>query len=157
MFIRIATLEDTERVAHLNHELDLIHASYHPLYKLKENAFELSLPYLKEKIERSVLGDGLVLVAQEDGIVGFLTCTVTDITAPQWENSKVGHIILAYVIPACRHRGIASALVKEAFKWLKERKVEYVDLDVAVENREAIAAWASMGFKLHRHNMIYEL
>jgi ribosomal protein S18 acetylase RimI-like enzyme len=69
----------------------------------------------------------------------------------------MGHIGPVYVIPAYRRRGIAAALMKEALKWLKERKVEYADLNVCVENAIANAAWTAMGFKPHQRNLIKKL
>jgi hypothetical protein len=47
--------------------------------------------------------------------------------------------------------------MKEALKWLKERKVEYADLNVCVENAIANAAWTAMGFKPHQRNLIKKL
>jgi ribosomal protein S18 acetylase RimI-like enzyme len=156
MLVRIATPEDSERVARLNYDLALCHVSFHPLYRLKENASELSLAYIKDKIEKSTLGDGLVLVAQDKGIVGYLMCSIKD-QHPNVEIRKIGHIGLVYVIPAYRRRGIAAALMKEALKWLKERKVEYVDLNVDVQNATAFAAWTAIGFEPHRRNLVKKL
>ncbi len=156
MLVRMATFEDSERVARLNDDLARCHVSYHPLYRLKENASGLSLSYIKDRIEKSKLGDGLVLVAQDEDIVGYLTCSIKD-QPLSWEIEKIGHIGVVYVIPAYRRRGIAAALVKEALKWLKERKVEYVDLNVDVRNAAAFAAWTAMGFKPHQRNIIQKL
>ncbi len=157
MLVRKATLEDVERVAQLNHDLGLHHGPYHQLYSLKENALELVLPYIKEKIEKSALGDSLILVAQDKEIVGFLMCAITDLRDPQWKIGKMGHIGAVYVVPAYRRRGIAAALMKEALKWMKESKVEYVELNVDVQNVAANAAWTAMGFKPHRCNLIRKL
>jgi ribosomal protein S18 acetylase RimI-like enzyme len=73
------------------------------------------------------------------------------------EIQKMGHIAAVYVIPAYRRQGIASALMKEALKWMKERKVEYVSLNVVVQNAEAIAAYTAMGFKPNQCNLIQKL
>jgi len=157
MLVRKATLEDVERVAQLNHDLGLHHGPYHQLYSLKENALELVLPYIKEKIEKSALGDSLILVAQDKEIVGFLMCAITDLRDPQWKIGKMGHIGAVYVVPAYRRRGIAAALMKEALKWMKNREVEYVDLNVVAQNSAAIAAWKALGFELVSHNSIQKL
>jgi ribosomal protein S18 acetylase RimI-like enzyme len=156
MLVRIATPEDSERVARLNDDLALCHVSYHPLYRLKENASEQSLAYIKDKIEKSTSGDGLVLVAQDKDIVGYLMCSIKD-QNPMVEIRKMGHIGPVYVIPAYRRRGVAAALMKEALKWLKEREVEYADLNADVQNAVAIAAWTAMGFKPHWLNLIKKL
>ncbi len=156
MLVRMATLKDSEQVAQLNHDLDLHHVPYHPLSRLKENASELTLACIKNKIEKSMLGDGLVLVAQEKDIVGYLTCSIID-QYPSKEIPKKGHIGMVYVTPAYRRKGIAAGLMKEALKWMKEREVEYVDLNVNVQNATGNAAWIALGFKPHRHNLIRKL
>jgi ribosomal protein S18 acetylase RimI-like enzyme len=152
----MATPEDSEQVARLNNELALCHVSYHPLYRLKENASELSLVYLKDKIGKSKSGDDLVLVAQDKDIVGYLMCSIKD-QHPSREIQKIGHIGGVYVIPRYRCRGIAAALMKEALKWLKKRKVEYVDLNVDVQNTAAVAAWTALGYKPYQYNLIQKL
>jgi ribosomal protein S18 acetylase RimI-like enzyme len=156
MLVRIATLEDSKQVAQLHIDLDFCHVSYHPLYRLKQNASDLSIAYIKDKIEKSASGDSLVLVAQEKDIVGYLTCSINE-QRPDTEIQKIGHIGGVYVIPAYRRRGIAAALIKEALEWLKERKIEYVDLNVDVRNVGAFAAWTGMGFKPHRRNLVKKL
>jgi len=152
----MATFEDSGQVAQLNNDLSKCHVSFHPLYVLKENASELGLAYIKDKIEKSRLGENLVLVAQDENIVGYLMCSIND-QHPSAEIRKIGHIGAVYVIPAYRRRGIASALMKEALKWLKEHKVEYADLNVDVQNATAVAAWKAMGFKPHQCNLTKKL
>jgi ribosomal protein S18 acetylase RimI-like enzyme len=115
MLVRTATLKDSEQVAKLNHELDLHRVPYHPLSRLKENASELTLACIKNKIEKSNAGDGLVLVAQDKDIIGYLTCSIID-QYPSKEIPKIGHIGMVYVTPAYRRKGIAAALLKDTVK-----------------------------------------
>lgn len=155
--MRVAAPEDSERIAELYRDLALFHVSYHSIYEVRENVSELSLVLIKDKIEKSISGDGLVLVAQDDGIVGFLSCSITERTNPNWQIHKTGHIGAVYVILEYRRRGITAALMKEALKWMKNREVEYVDLNVDVQNTAAIAAWTALGFKPHQYNLIQKL
>ena len=155
--MRKATPEDSERIAELNRELSLQHVPYHPIYSLKENASEATVVYIREKIEKTKSEDTLALVAQENDIVGFLTCSIKDRNNPNWQTSKIGHIGGVYVTPAYRRQGVAAALMEEAFKWLRERKIEYVDLNVVVQNTEAIAAYSALGFEPLQHNLIKKL
>jgi ribosomal protein S18 acetylase RimI-like enzyme len=153
----MATPEDSGRIAELNTELSLCHVSYHPIYHVKENASELTRAYVKDKIDKSIAGEGLVLVAQDKDIVGFLTCTITDRNDPNWEIRKIGHIGGVYVTPEYRRRGIAAVLMKEAFEWMKNREVEYVELNVVVQNAAGIAAWTALGFKPLQQHLIQKL
>jgi ribosomal protein S18 acetylase RimI-like enzyme len=152
----MAVPEDSERVAELNWDLDFYHVSYHPIYHVKENA-SVTLAYVKDRIEKSIAGDGLVLVAQDKVIVGFLSCSITDRSNPNWEIRKLGHIGPVYVIPEYRCRGVARALMKEALKWMKNREVTYVELNVVVKNAAAIAVWTALGFEPVSHNFIQKL
>ncbi len=156
MLVRIATSEDSKKIALLNHDLDIQHSSYSPMYRLRENASELSAAYITDWIEKSTSGDGLVLVAQEEDIIGFLACSINDYY-PHMEIRKIGHIMAVYVVPAYRRRGIATALMKQALKWMKEHKIEYVNLNVDVQNDAAIAAYKAMGFKPNQSNLIQKL
>jgi ribosomal protein S18 acetylase RimI-like enzyme len=152
----MATPEDSTRIAELTWDLNFHHVSYHPIYHVKENA-SVALAYVKDKIEKSMSGDGLVLVAQDDDIVGFLSCSIMDRGNPNWEIRRLGHIGPVYVIPEYRRRGIAAAMIKAALKWMKNREVEYVDLNVVVKNAAAIAAWAALGFEPVSYNFIQKL
>jgi ribosomal protein S18 acetylase RimI-like enzyme len=153
----MATPKDSERIAELSRDLSLHHVSYHPIYDVKENVSEMTRAYIKDKIEKSISGDGLVLVAQDGDIVGFLTCSITDRNDPNWKIRKIGHIGGVYVTPDYRRRGIAAALIKEALKWMKNREAEYVELNVVVQNSAAMAAWTALGFKPLQQHLIQKL
>ena len=157
MLVRKTTLEDSQRIAQLYRDLALYHVSYHPTYRVKEHASELALAAVRDKIEKSLSGEELLLVAQNGGVVGFLSCGINERKDPNYEIRKIGHIGGVYVVPEYRNQGAATALLKEAMRWLKERKVEYADLNVDVRNAAAITAWTAMGFKPHQYNLIQKL
>ncbi len=50
------------------------------------------------------------------------------------------------VAPAWRRHGIGRALVEEALAWIVHRRVDRVEVRVAVGNREGHAFWRSQGF-----------
>jgi ribosomal protein S18 acetylase RimI-like enzyme len=154
--VRRATPEDSERVAELNWDLDFYHVSYHPIYHVKENA-SVTRAYIKDRIEKSMSGDGLVLVAQDKDIVGFLSCSILDRSNPNWEIRKIGHIGPVYVIPEYRRRGTGRALIKEALKWMKTHEVEYVELNVVAQNSAGAAAWKALGFEPVSYNLIQKM
>jgi len=153
----MAIPEDSQRIAELSRELGLHHVSYHPIYHVKEKVSEQTLPYIRDKIERANSGDGLVLVAQNDIIVGFLMCSIMERNDPNWQVRKIGHIGAVYVTPEYRRRKVAAALMKEALKWLKSSKIEYVDLNVVIQNEASVAAWIALGFKPLQINMIQKI
>lgn len=157
MLVRVAALEDAEAVAKLSRELSLHHTPYHPVYHTRENAADSTLTYIKDRIQKSLSGDGLVLVAQDQEVVGYLTCSIQDRPDPNWVIKSLGHIGATYVAPAYRRRGVAAALVKEALKWLKAHEVEYVDLNVVAQNSGSVAAWTALGFKPLCYNLIQKI
>lgn len=157
MHVRKAILEDAEAIAQLHHELGVYHEPYHPIYSLNENPPQSAIALWKDKIKNSTSGDGLVLVAEDKDVVGFLNCIINDRNNPNWKIRKTGHIGAVYVSPAYRRRGVAKALIEEALKWLKEQKIEYVDLNVSVQNPAATAAWTALGFKPHQQVLIQKI
>lgn len=154
MLVRVATLQDAEAVAKLSRELSLYHVIFHPVYNTREGEVDSALEYIKDKIKKSLFGDGLVLVAQDPEIVGYLTCNIQDRPDPNWEIRKIGHIGSVYVVSSHRRMGIAAALVKEASAWLKKHEVEYIDLNVVAQNTDSVAFWTALGFKPLCYNLI---
>lgn len=157
MHVRKATLEDAERIAQLKHDLAVHHVPYHSMYHLNETPPELIIANVADRIKSSIAGDSLVLVAEDKVVVGFLNCGINDRNGPEWEIRKTGHIGGVYVTPAYRRRGVAKALIQEALKWLKEQKIEYVDLNVAVQNAAAVAAWTALGFKPYQDILVQKI
>ena len=50
------------------------------------------------------------------------------------------------VSPVCRRQGVGSALVAAAKRWARDRRYEYLELDVLAQNSEAIALYEAQDF-----------
>ena len=66
-------------------------------------------------------------------------------------------LVSVAVAPACRGRGIASALMRSTLRRLRLRRVRQLTLAVRVSNRHAQALYAKFGFaRLRRVRRYYE-
>lgn len=85
---------------------------------------------------REELGRGLFLAAVEgEAVVGYVGCqTVLD----------EGYITNVAVLPSCRRRGIAEALLRELLR--QAEGLAFVTLEVRASNRPAAALYEKLGF-----------
>ena len=85
---------------------------------------------------REELGRGLFLAAVEgEAVVGYVGCqTVLD----------EGYITNVAVLPSCRRRGIAEALLRELLR--QAEGLAFVTLGVRASNRPAAALYEKLGF-----------
>lgn len=79
-------------------------------------------------------------VARENGkIIGY---------AGFWHVADEGDITNVAVLPECRRKGVATALVGELVKEAKKRSLALLTLEVRCSNTAAIALYESFGFKI---------
>ena len=101
------------------------------------------------------------LVAELNGkVVGYVMTRVERSIGyvSRFFPKKVGHIVSIAVLPEFRRRGIATALMKEAIKRLKEiYGVKEVYLEVRVSNETAIKLYEKLGFQKVRRLKYYYL
>lgn len=57
-----------------------------------------------------------------------------------------GFIDEVYVKPKHRGNGVATILIKEAIEWINEKNCSLVELDVKIQNKEAISLYKKIGF-----------
>jgi ribosomal-protein-alanine N-acetyltransferase len=77
-------------------------------------------------------------VAEENGrIIGYVISSVRD---------GKGNIVSIAVLPEFRRKGIGSRLMEESLNFLS-KKVDYVELQVGVSNKEAIGLYRRLGFE----------
>ncbi len=85
------------------------------------------------------------LLIAEDGygrVAGYALVRV----GLRWLGTRRGGITSIAVDPAQRRRGLGSALMSAALKYLRENGVEQADLEVDVSNRAAQSLYESFGF-----------
>ena len=107
------------------------------------------------------LWDKAFLVAEvNDRIVGYVMTRVERSMGyvSRFFPKKVGHIVSVAVLPELRRKGIATALMKEVIKRLKEiYGVKEAYLEVRVSNEPAIRLYEKLDFKKVRRLRYYYL
>jgi len=96
-------------------------------------------PWRAEDFEDLLEGDGVFGFLASDGQArGVILCRIA---AEEMEVLTIG------VPPDARRRGIAKALMQAALAAARQAKAAACFLDVAVDNRAAVALYARLGFR----------
>jgi len=91
---------------------------------------------------RADIEGGAVYVAEDDeGAVGVVRAT-----GPEKGRS---HVVLVHVRPRARRQGVATALLREAVREMKEKGATIVSLEVLWDNDTARTVWKRLGFREH--------
>lgn len=109
-----------------------------------EIAYPASFADLPHRLERS----GCILVAEEDGICGWLAMSVNDACSL----ASVDHLIVS---PERRREGIGTALLREAVKVAREMRLRVVLLACQAKNGPAIAFCRRLGLEFCGYNEQY--
>jgi ribosomal protein S18 acetylase RimI-like enzyme len=75
----------------------------------------------------------------------------------QVEGDRITHIFLLYVMPSHRRQGIATALVRHAEQWTKQRGDRKISLQVFVQNQPALNLYQKLGYHPQSISMIRTL
>jgi ribosomal protein S18 acetylase RimI-like enzyme len=102
---------------------------------------------IRESVARHAVG-GTLLVARDDGVVGFAMVTVETGTFEQ--DCTRGVVENLYVVPGRRDEGIGTALLDAAEATLADRDVDIVSLEVMADNERARAFYRRRGYDPHR-------
>lgn len=98
-------------------------------------------------------GSSLCLIAEVDSSpVGSLIAKETVPFLPFSQIKRAGEIVMCWVEPGVRNRGVATSLISESESWFRERGINHVELSFIVGNTEAEAVWERLGYKPFRIN-----
>ena len=147
--IRLATFEDAEQICKLYNEFFVYNAELQPeYYKAAKESGEYP---------QSVIADenADILVAVESSvIVGFIH--IRKAQTPPF-GSVVPHnyaeIIDYFVTASYRNKGIGAELMNFAKQWSREQNLEYIELSVLSNAKEAIYFYECKGFNTASHTM----
>jgi len=110
--------------------------------KIRLKGFE---KYIKSKLS-------YVIVAEDKKeIIGFGKAIV------EKNRRKFGATPMLYVKKEFRRRSVASKIKKELLKWLKSKKVKYVNTEMFIKNKPSINLNKKFGFKIIAVRMQKEL
>lgn len=77
---------------------------------------------------------------------GFAQCQLRHDYVEGTETSPVGYLEGIYVVPSCRHRGFARALLRACENWAEEMGCTEFASDCELTNSDGYAFHKSMGF-----------
>nr|WP_281241405.1 GNAT family N-acetyltransferase [Salimicrobium halophilum] len=140
MDYRPLDIDDAQQFLKLNKELD---ESGYMLYAPGERKMSVEeQQQLIHKITEDPSSD--LLVGEENGeITGFILMKGNELE----RNRHAAYLALG-VKEAWRGQGIGKALLRQAFRWAREKGVSRLELTVLKGNKTAIHMYKQMGFKI---------
>ena len=141
--VRVAQMQDLDRVAALWSAITRHHEALDPLFRMRSGA-EGELRELLASLRRDP--DAEIFVWDEDGDLPGLCIVRIDRAPPILEEIERAEITDLGVRKDHRRRGIGRVLVRRALRWVKEGGVERVEIHVAHGNTEGQAFWRAQGF-----------
>lgn len=140
--IRNATHDDIPAIAKLYREQFREMAKLIPDF-IKEG--DQSTEFLENTISNE---DSDILVCENNGeVVGFILLQAK--VRPDFDfmiPGKYCYIMDVIVTEAHRNKGFGTALMNSAKDWAREKKCDFINLDVLVNNPAAIALYEKLGF-----------
>ncbi len=110
----------------------------HNICVIEDDSFQEPYPpSLFEKLLHECPTSFFVAASQPDRLVGYCVSSI---------NGKFAHLISIAVLRDQRGKGVGSALLDTLLKRLEARGVKELNLEVNVQNREAIALYVRRGF-----------
>ncbi len=149
MNIRLATLDDVKAVSALYCEFFAFHAELQPEYS---RAAKESGSYPAHIIASG--NEDLIVAEVDAAIVGFLH--ILEDKTPSYDSvvpHRFAECVDLYVAPKYRKQGIASALLNAAKNWVRSRCLDYIELKVVADNKNAIDFYSRQGFHTAMHTM----
>jgi len=124
---------------------------FEALYRLDQRCYPPGIAYSRFALHAflSERGAQAFVAEEESALVGFVL--VRQMSAGR------GHIITLDVEEAHRRRGLGTALLAAAERWLAAQGVARVRLETATDNHPAVAFWQKAGYRLRRVRRGYYL
>ena len=153
MEVRLAALEDIEHLCHLFTEFFAYNAALQPEYcnaAIEDGKY----PEVVIKDEKADM-----LIAIENGIIVGFMHVIESKTPPYKPIVPHGYAeVMAFMVTAsCRRKSVGTALLDAAKEWGKARNLDYIELAVLSNAKEANAFYGRYGFDVKSHIMRYAL
>jgi ribosomal protein S18 acetylase RimI-like enzyme len=69
------------------------------------------------------------------------------------EAERFGATEWVFVLPQWRRRGVARYLLQEGLAYLREHRLDYAELQVFSDNRQALGLYEAVGYRLYRETL----
>ncbi len=122
-------------------------ADFKRLLEIDQSCFVEGIAYSVEEMRYFLaMPTAISLVGVEgEKILGFI---IADRFRPRRATRSLGKIITIDVEPKGQHSGMGSLLMKAAEAELKENECDYVSLEVAVDNQQALSFYKKHGYSV---------
>jgi len=152
--IRPATTKDIPIIAPMGVRCVDLHETFGEVFKNKEDMLPDTIKWFEEVI--SSPKQQLLIAEINNQIAGYIVIRLRK--RPEEFVSRVwGFIEDLYVDSNYRTRGVGKELVKESLKWFKEKKITYIDLEVAKKNNIGEKFWSELGFEPYFQQMVKKI
>ena len=145
---RKATQKDFEGICALRHQLlddpeDRLTLEYAPYNEKNDRAWIQRCLKSKQKI--------VILIAEDEEEICAHSIVSIEKVSPKMQAyytyKKKARLVHLYVAIKKRHQGIGKMLTRYTLDYLKQKGVEFVDLECYMHNDKAAALYAKIGFK----------
>ncbi len=126
---------------------EAVRADLLDVFRIEKRSFSQPWPYAA--FER-FLGAAGFLIAEDDGIVGYIVADTVD----QY-GTRIGHIKDIAVSPECRREGIGQTLLSAGLSALAADGVGRIRLEVRRSNEAAQSLYEAYGFEIHHVRSTY--
>jgi len=155
ILIRKAGMSDVKGLAELYLQFWEKHSNMDPLTKLKTKpTLRNNIHEAKKDVKKK---NNVIFVALiDDKIAGYIEIYIK-------KNFRMFRIKeYAYIDSATTHKdyrglGVARMLTEASIKYLKEKKIKYVRVNVYTSNKIALKVWRKLGFRPQSIKMIKEI
>ncbi len=142
--IRLARTDEIKDLTEMWSELMEMHAPLHPAFVLAPHARRQARLSLSRRLRSPWTR---IYVCEYCGdLAGMLVCHYEESDAFNRLRRR-GYIAETLVRKAYRGKGLGKKLVRTACSWLKGMGVDFIELQVAPGNEDALAFWEGQGFQ----------
>lgn len=98
-----------------------------------------------------------IVAEQESAVIGYIMCRIETgfVSFGLFGIAKKGHVVSIAVLPEYQHKGVGSALMREAMKNMPLYKAKECYLEVRVTNSPAVRMYEKLGLNVVRKTQGY--
>jgi len=153
--IRFATISDISTIMELWSDLMAFHKPFNSFFELSSDAVEKFRTYLHSNIQNNEKAHVFVAIGNNQ-VIGYMMGVILN-AAPVFKIDLVGEIMDAFVAVDYRRQNIAERLFNALKTWFQMKKVDRVDVNIAVGNPLSSKFWAKMSFKPLLHHLYQKI
>ena len=132
MKFEIIETRDPEKVKELIYELRKFESNFDKELKSPEEITDKLIEWMKRKLTSP---NTFLFLAVSDGRpLGYVFGWIEKRSKNYWKTHRYGYICDIFVKEEFRGKGVGKALMEKAENWLREKGIEYINLEVYSKN-----------------------